>query len=60
MYGAPKATKRDTTQSNPLWKNLTAVKEGRAKNVSDETWYLGLGVTAANLVLDDLRADLVK
>lgn len=60
VYGAPKATKRDTTQSNPLWKNLTAVKEGRAKNVSDETWYLGLGVTAANLVLDDLRADLVK
>ncbi|MGW1227598.1 ABC transporter substrate-binding protein [Streptomyces sp. NPDC001478] len=60
VYGPVKATKRDTTQANPLWKNLTAVKEGRAKNVSDETWYLGLGVTAANLVLDDLRADLVK
>ncbi|WP_329616621.1 iron-siderophore ABC transporter substrate-binding protein [Streptomyces brevispora] len=60
VYGDVKATKRDTAQSNPLWKNLTAVKEGRAKNVSDETWYLGLGVTAANLVLDDLRADLVK
>ncbi|MFF9347429.1 ABC transporter substrate-binding protein [Streptomyces sp. NPDC014734] len=60
VYGEVKATKRDTTQSNPLWKNLKAVKEGRAKDVSDETWYLGLGVTAANLVLDDLRADLVK
>ncbi|MFI9624462.1 ABC transporter substrate-binding protein [Streptomyces sp. NPDC052042] len=60
VYGDVKATKRDTTQSNPLWKNLKAVKEGRAKDVPDETWYLGLGVTAANLVLDDLRADLVK
>ncbi|MEU0833603.1 iron-siderophore ABC transporter substrate-binding protein [Streptomyces sp. NPDC005969] len=60
VYGDPKATKRDTAQSNPLWKNLKAVKEGRAKDVADETWYLGLGVTAANLVLDDLRADLVK
>ncbi|MGW2176818.1 ABC transporter substrate-binding protein [Streptomyces sp. NPDC001732] len=60
VYGEVKATERDTTQSNPLWKNLEAVKEGRAKDVPDETWYLGLGVTAANLVLDDLRADLVK
>ncbi|MFF3395395.1 ABC transporter substrate-binding protein [Streptomyces sp. NPDC002669] len=60
VYGDVKATERDTTQSNPLWKNLKAVKEGRAKDVPDETWYLGLGVTAANLVLDDLRADLVK
>ncbi|WP_392670108.1 ABC transporter substrate-binding protein [Streptomyces sp. LN785] len=60
VYGDVKATKRDTAQANPLWKNLKAVKEGRAKDVPDETWYLGLGVTAADLVLDDLRADLVK
>ncbi|MFF5428324.1 MULTISPECIES: ABC transporter substrate-binding protein [unclassified Streptomyces] len=60
VYGDPKATKRDAAQANPLWKNLKAVKAGRAKDVPDETWYLGLGVTAANSVLDDLRADLVK
>ncbi|MYT78683.1 iron complex transport system substrate-binding protein [Streptomyces sp. MnatMP-M77] len=60
VYGDPKATQRDTARSNALWKNLKAVKEGRAKDVSDETWYLGLGVTSAGLVLDDLRADLVK
>ncbi|MBT2444622.1 iron-siderophore ABC transporter substrate-binding protein [Streptomyces sp. ISL-36] len=60
VYGDPKATKRDTAQANPLWKNLKAVKAGRAKDVPDETWYLGLGVTAADSVLDDLRADLVK
>ncbi|MEU7012634.1 iron-siderophore ABC transporter substrate-binding protein [Streptomyces sp. NPDC046385] len=60
VYGDPKATKRDTAQANPLWKNLKAVKAGQAKDVPDETWYLGLGVTAANSVLDDLRGDLVK
>ncbi|MFD9030531.1 ABC transporter substrate-binding protein [Streptomyces sp. NPDC059567] len=60
VYGDPKATKRDTAQANPLWKNLKAVKAGQAKDVPDETWYLGLGVTAADSVLADLRADLVK
>ncbi|WP_405661884.1 iron-siderophore ABC transporter substrate-binding protein [Streptomyces sp. NBC_01166] len=60
VYGDAKATERDTARANPLWKNLAAVKAGQAKDVSDETWYLGLGVTSANLVLDDLRADLVK
>ncbi|MEU5716662.1 iron-siderophore ABC transporter substrate-binding protein [Streptomyces sp. NPDC020403] len=60
VYGDAKATERDTAQANPLWKNLDAVKAGRAKDVPDETWYLGLGVTSADLVLDDLRADLVK
>ncbi|MER5205265.1 iron-siderophore ABC transporter substrate-binding protein [Streptomyces sp. NPDC002825] len=60
VYGDAKAAKKDTAQANPLWKNLKAVKAGQAKDVPDETWYLGLGVTAANSVLDDLRADLVK
>ncbi|MFJ3611154.1 ABC transporter substrate-binding protein [Streptomyces hydrogenans] len=60
VYGDAKATKKDAAQGNPLWKNLKAVKAGQAKDVPDETWYLGLGVTAANSVLDDLRVDLVK
>ncbi|MEU6877305.1 iron-siderophore ABC transporter substrate-binding protein [Streptomyces sp. NPDC046712] len=60
VYGDPKATKRDTAQANPLWKNLQAVKAGQAKDVPDETWYLGLGVTAADSVLDDLHGYLVK
>ncbi|MFJ2673814.1 ABC transporter substrate-binding protein [Streptomyces sp. NPDC088551] len=60
VYGDPEKTQRDTARSNPLWKNLKAVKAGRAKDVKDETWYLGLGVTAAGQVLDDLRGYLVK
>jgi iron complex transport system substrate-binding protein len=55
VYGDPKATAMSKAQDNPLWKNLKAVKDGHARDVSDETWYLGLGVTAANSVLDDLQ-----
>lgn len=60
VYGSADKTQRATAEDNPLWKNLKAVKAGHAKDVPDETWYLGLGVTAANSVLDDLRRLLVK
>ncbi|MCQ4207219.1 ABC transporter substrate-binding protein [Streptomyces longispororuber] len=60
VYGDAKKTQRASAEDNPLWKKLGAVKNGQAKDVPDETWYLGLGVTAADEVLKDLRADLVK
>ncbi|MFF1414090.1 ABC transporter substrate-binding protein [Streptomyces sp. NPDC058289] len=60
VYGAKDKTKRDSAEDNPLWKGLEAVQQGRAKEVPDETWYLGLGVTAADKVLDDLRGFLAK
>ncbi|GAA2087350.1 iron-siderophore ABC transporter substrate-binding protein [Streptomyces albiaxialis] len=59
-YGDPKETDRAKAQDSPLWKKLGAVEDGQAKDVDDETWYLGLGVTAANVVLDDLRGHLTK
>ncbi|MET9881378.1 iron-siderophore ABC transporter substrate-binding protein [Actinacidiphila glaucinigra] len=58
VYGDPKATEKSKAQGNPLWKNLKAVKDGHAFDVPDETWYLGLGVTAADAVLDDLEKHL--
>ncbi len=60
VYGDPKATSQDKAEDNALWKKLGAVKKGQAKDVPDETWYLGLGVTLADKVLDDLRTHLVK
>ncbi|MHC0432201.1 ABC transporter substrate-binding protein [Streptomyces sp. O3] len=60
VYGDAKQTDRAAAEDNPLWKKLPAVKNGQAVNVPDETWYLGLGVTAADAVLNDLRAHLVK
>ncbi|NUS13834.1 MAG: iron-siderophore ABC transporter substrate-binding protein [Streptomyces sp.] len=55
VYGDPRTTDMARAQANPLWKNLRAVKAGHAFDVPDETWYLGLGVTAADLVVADLR-----
>jgi iron complex transport system substrate-binding protein len=42
-----------------LWKNLAAVKAGKAYPVTDETWMTGIGVTAAGKILDDLEKHLV-
>ncbi|MEV1200298.1 ABC transporter substrate-binding protein [Microbispora rosea] len=55
VYGDPKATDKSAVQGNPLWANLKAVKAGHAYEVPDETWYLGLGVTAATEVVGDLE-----
>ncbi len=60
VYGDPKGTDKSKAQNNPLWKNLKAVKDGHAYDVPDETWYLGLGVTAANEVLGDLEEHLTR
>ncbi|MGW0737312.1 ABC transporter substrate-binding protein [Streptomyces sp. NPDC002851] len=60
VYGDAKETDRAKAEGNPLWQKLGAVKAGQAKNVPDETWYLGLGVTAADSVLDDLRGYLAE
>ncbi|MCF3962505.1 ABC transporter substrate-binding protein [Streptomyces fuscigenes] len=59
-FGDASKTDESAATTNPLWKNLPAVKDGHAKTVKDETWYLGLGVTAAYSVLDDLHSYLVK
>ncbi|MET8687787.1 iron-siderophore ABC transporter substrate-binding protein [Streptomyces sp. NPDC004732] len=60
VYGDAEKTGRSGAEKNPLWKKLDAVRNGQAKDVPDETWYLGLGVTAANSVLDDLRDTLAS
>ncbi|GAA0599908.1 iron-siderophore ABC transporter substrate-binding protein [Kutzneria viridogrisea] len=59
-YGDPSKTQQNSFQTNPLWQTLGAVKAGHAKTVADETWYLGLGVLAANQVLTELRAQLTS
>ncbi|MDH6706967.1 iron complex transport system substrate-binding protein [Kitasatospora sp. MAA19] len=55
VYGTPSSTNQDAVLGGALWKTLGAVKSGQARPVSDETWFLGLGVMAANAVLVDLK-----
>lgn len=45
----------DEWLSNPLFKNLEAVKAGNIHKVDDSIWNTAGGVIAANLMLDDLE-----
>ncbi|GAA3099345.1 ABC transporter substrate-binding protein [Streptosporangium carneum] len=54
-YGDQAAQSQAAVTGGPLWKSIPAVKDGRAHNVDDETWMLGIGVTAAGKILDDLE-----
>ncbi|MFE9446772.1 ABC transporter substrate-binding protein [Streptomyces sp. NPDC006739] len=48
-----KTQKKDVT-SNPVWKDLPAVRNGKVFEVPDETWMSGIGVQAAEQVLKDV------
>jgi len=52
-------SERDTFLNSPLWQTLGAVQNGHVVDINDDTWIAGLGVQAANLVLDDLATLLV-
>ncbi|KIR65991.1 MULTISPECIES: ABC transporter substrate-binding protein [Micromonospora] len=54
-YGEKAAAEQATVTGGTLWKGLSAVKAGRANVVSDETWMTGIGVGAANKIIDDLE-----
>jgi len=53
-YGPPANTAQDAVVNGQLWARLGAVKAGHARQVDDEVWFLGLGPTGVNKVLDDL------
>lgn len=55
VYGDPADTDQAAVTGGPVWQNLGAVQRGDVHEVSDDTWMLGIGVTAAHLVLDDLE-----
>lgn len=54
--GDPSATTMGTVTE--LWGSLPGVASGRAFEVEDETWMIGIGVTGANIVLDQLEEHL--
>ncbi|MEV0004996.1 iron-siderophore ABC transporter substrate-binding protein [Micromonospora sp. NPDC050980] len=54
-YGEKAAGEQAKVTAGRLWQGLSAVKAGKAHVVSDETWMTGIGVTAANKILDDLK-----
>lgn len=56
VYGDPADTDVAAVTAGPLWQQLGAVRRGDVLRAPDDTWMLGIGVTAAHLVLDDLEA----
>ncbi|MEU3713754.1 ABC transporter substrate-binding protein [Streptomyces catenulae] len=59
-YGSPDKSKEAQVTSGPLWKNLRAVKNGRSFRVDDQLWIQGIGYTAADKILDEVRERLAK
>jgi iron complex transport system substrate-binding protein len=47
-------------KENKLWNQLKAVKQGNVYQVETDPWLSGMGIQAANIVLDDLHKYLVK
>jgi iron complex transport system substrate-binding protein len=60
VYGPEEDSTKQEITSDPLWRQLEAVQEGRVYEVSDDLWMLGIGYTAANGVLDDLEQYIVE
>jgi iron complex transport system substrate-binding protein len=57
-YGPEDETTQEKITSDPLWRKLDAVRDGRVYEVSDDLWMLGIGPTAAVGVVDDLDRHL--
>lgn len=53
-YGPKNGTKQDQVTNGELWKSLKAVQNQKAFEVSDDLWYLGIGLGAAHEVLNEL------
>ncbi|MBW3558081.1 MAG: iron-siderophore ABC transporter substrate-binding protein [Actinobacteria bacterium] len=58
-YGPAEETTKGELTSNPVWGTLSAVQEDDVYEVPDDYWMLGIGIQAANLVLDDIEEHLL-
>lgn len=58
VYGDPVATDLQRATRSRIWRTLSAVRDGRTQRVDDDVWMLGLGLTSAGKVLDDLERTL--
>lgn len=57
-YGSAEGSGEDAAVGGPLWDTLTAVQQERAFRVDDDLWFLGIGYTAADQILNELAGHL--
>lgn len=60
VYGDADDTALDAFTGSPLWQSLIAVQSGDVYRVSDDGWFLGIGLIGAERVLDDLLIYLAE
>lgn len=58
-YGPEGETTLPKITGNPLWQELDPVEGNRTYEVPEDHWMLGIGIQAADLVLDDLEGLLL-
>jgi len=56
VYGPEDETDYSTVTESPLWQNLEAVQAGNVHRVPEDHWMLGIGILAANRLIDDLES----
>ncbi|MEW2189723.1 ABC transporter substrate-binding protein [Streptomyces microflavus] len=59
-YGDPAKSKETQTTGGGLWKNMDAAKNGKVFAVDDQLWIQGIGYTAADKILEELKGGLTK
>jgi iron complex transport system substrate-binding protein len=57
-YGGAEDSGEAAVVAGPLWPRLGAVADGRAHAVEDDVFFTGIGLTAANLLVEDLTERL--
>lgn len=57
-YGDPSKSGYNKASKSGLWKNLKAVTDKKEFAVNDDRWFLGIGYTSANQILDDIEKNL--
>lgn len=58
-YGPREETQIGSVTDSQLWQRLDAVQSGNVHFVPDSHWMVGIGIGAANHVLDDMESRLV-
>lgn len=54
VFGDPTTTQAAAFTEGPLWQTLSVVQNGQVYQVSDDHWFLGIGLLGANRIMDDL------
>ncbi len=57
-YGPSEESGETAALAGPLWPRLGAVQAGDAHAVEDDVFFTGIGLTAANLMIEDLTEQL--